>query len=247
MFAKLYISKKEDFSILNYGGEVLMANGLLDTGNLVLDPLYRLWLGFVSVVPGLVAAIIILIIGYFIALIIGHVIKLLLEKLGLDSKLKKARMSNAIGHTQWSGLIGEVTKWYVFIIFLQVAISILEIGTLSILLERLVNWLPNLIAAVLILLIGLVVAHIIELKVLEHTQMKGMKMMSSLIKLVIIILVTIIGLRQIGLEVSLVENLILIVVASLSIGLALALGIGLGLGLKNDAARWIIDFKRKNF
>ncbi len=224
-----------------------MANGLIDTGNLVLNPLYNLWIGFVSIVPGLVAAIIVVIIGYFIALIIGHVIKLLLEKVGLDSKLKKARMSNAIGHTQWSGLIGEVTKWYIFIIFLQVAIEILEIGTLTILLGKLVTWLPNLIAAVLVFLIGLVVAHIVELKILEHSQMRGMKMMSSLIKLVVLILVTIMGLKQIGLEVSLVENLILIIVASLAIGLALALGIGLGLGLKNDAARWIVDFKRKNF
>ncbi|MBI2670396.1 hypothetical protein HYX18_00220 [Candidatus Woesearchaeota archaeon] len=224
-----------------------MPNGLESTSTAVLDPLYTLWLSLKTILPGLVAAIIVLIIGYFTALVIGHVVKLILEKIGLDAKLKKAKLVSAIGHTHWSIVLGEITKWYIFIIFLQVAVDLLAIGTLTSLLDRLVRWLPNAIAAILVFIVGLAVAHLMEIKVTEHTQMKGMKMVGSLLRLVVIILALVIGLRQLGLEISLIENLILIIVAAIAIGMALALGIGLGLGLKNDAARWILDFKRKNF
>lgn len=224
-----------------------MVNGLETTGTAVLDPLYTLWLSFKTILPGLIAAIIVLIIGYFIALIIGHVVKLILEKIGLDAKLRKAKLVKNIGHTHWPNVFGEITKWYIFIIFLQVAVDLLALGTLTSLLDRFVRWLPNVIAAILIFLVGLVVAQFVEIKVSEHTQMRGMKMAGSLLKTVVLILVVVLGLKQIGVEVSLIENLILIIIAALAIGLALALGIGLGLGLKGDAARWLVDFKRKNF
>ncbi len=224
-----------------------MANGLEATGTAVLDPLYTLWLSFKTILPGLIAAIIVLIIGYFVALIIGHVVKLILEKIGLDAKLRKAKLVKSIGHTHWPNIFGEITKWYIFIIFLQVAVDLLALGTLTSLLDRLVRWLPNVIAAVLVFLVGLAVAQFVEIKVSEHSQMRGMKMSGSILKIVIMILVTVVGLKQLGIEVSLLENLVLIVVAALAIGLALALGISLGLGMKNDASRWLVDFKRKNF
>lgn len=224
-----------------------MANGLIETGNTFLDALWTLWNGFQTIVPSLIIAIIVLIMGYFIALIIGHVIKLMLEKIGIDAKLKKARVSGAIGHTHWSSVFGEVTKWYIFIIFLQVAVDALALGTLTSLLDRLVRWLPNAIAAILIFLVGILVANIIEMKITEHSQVKGMKMVGSLLKTVIILIVIVLGLKQIGIDVSLIENIILMIVAAIAIGMALALGIGLGLGLKNDAGRWIVEFKRKNF
>ncbi|MEK6974633.1 MAG: hypothetical protein AABW41_05355 [Nanoarchaeota archaeon] len=224
-----------------------MSNGLEATGTAVLDPLYTLWLNFKTILPSLVAAVIVLIIGYFIALVIGHVVKLILEKIGLDARLKKSKMVGSIGHTHWSNVFGEITKWYIFIIFLQVAVDILAVGTLTSLLDRLVRWLPNAIAAILVFLVGITIAHVVDMKITEHTQMKGMKMVGSLLKVVIMLLATVIGLKQLGLEISLVENLILIVIASLAVGMALALGISLGLGMKNDAARWLMDFKRKNF
>ena len=54
------------------------------TGSLILNPLISLWNGFVGVLPGIIAAIIVLIIGYFVALGVGHAVKVLLEKAGLD-------------------------------------------------------------------------------------------------------------------------------------------------------------------
>ena len=131
-----------------------MAGELAQTGALILDPLYTLWISFGKILPGLIAAIIILIIGYFIALIIGHVVRIILEKIGLDTKMRKAKLMKAVGHTHLPNILGEIVKWYIFIIFLQQAVALLQLGTLTLLLDRFVTWLPNVIAGVLIILFG---------------------------------------------------------------------------------------------
>ena len=221
--------------------------GLETTGTAIIDPLYTLWFSFKSILPGLIAAIIVLIIGYFIALIIGHGVRLLLERIGIDAKVRKSKVSKAFGHTHIPNLAGTVIKWYIFVIFLQVAVDLLSLGTLSLLLDRFVRWVPDLLAAVIIFIFGIAIAHFIEMYVNEHSKMRGAGLAGSLLKMTIFIITAIIALKQIGIEISLLENLVIIFVGAMAVGLAIALGISLGTSLKNDGAKWIDDFKKKHF
>ena len=222
-----------------------MANGLAETGAVILDPLYRLWLSFSDILPRLVVAIIILIIGYFIALILGHAVKIVLEKLGLDAKVRQSQMTKAIGHTHIPAVLGEITKWYIFIIFLQQAVSILSLGTLTGLLDTFVMWVPNVIAAALVILFGFAVAHFVEMKLTEHSKMKGVVGVSKIIKVVLLLMVFVVAMKQIGIETSLLENSVLILIGGFALGVALALGISMGLGLKGDAHKMFFDWKKK--
>jgi len=211
------------------------------------DPLYTLWLSFKNVFPGLIAAIIILIIGYIIAMLLGHAVRIILEKVGLDQKVRKAKLVKNVGHIHLPKIFGEITKWYVFIIFLQVVVDILNLGTLTIVLGKFVAWLPNVIAAILIFLFGLALGHLVEMKIVEHSSMKGALLVSHIVKIVVLIIVTVVALKQMGVEVSLLENLILLIVGALAAGIALALGIGMGLGMKKDAEKWVDNFQKKHF
>jgi len=61
-----------------------------ELGYSIVDPLYALWNGLVRTIPGVIAAIIILLFGYFIAVIIGNIIEKVLVKIKLDEwALKK--------------------------------------------------------------------------------------------------------------------------------------------------------------
>ena len=222
-----------------------MVGDFAQTGAVILDPLYTLWLSFRDILPRLVVAIIILIIGYFIALILGHAVRILLEKLGLDTKVKQAQLSKTIGHTHIPAVLGEVTKWYIFIIFFQQAVAILSLGTLTGLLDKFVNWVPNLIAAVLIILFGFAVAQIVEIKMTENSKMRGVGGVAKIIKVILLIMVFVVAVKQIGIEVGLLENSILILLGGFALGVALALGISMGLGLKGDAHKMFFDWKRK--
>jgi hypothetical protein len=89
------------------------------TGSLILNPLLGLWTGFINVLPGIVAAIIILIIGYFVSLGIGHLVRIILEAAGLNKYMERHRMASTVGHIRVSHVFGEIVKWYILIIFLQ--------------------------------------------------------------------------------------------------------------------------------
>ncbi len=218
-------------------------DAILTTRSLILDPLGSLWFSFVNVLPGIVAAIIVLIVGYFIALGIGHLVRLVLEKAGLDDYWQKAHVPRAVGHTVLSALFGEITKWYVFIIFLQTAVGLLNLGALSNVLNRFVLWLPNLILAAIVIVFGVMLVHYVGIKVEQHTKMKGVRILSRITKLVLGIIVLIIALKQIGVDVSVLENTFLILVAAFAVGIAIALGVGLGKSLNVESKSIVNEIK----
>src|SRR3989338_2498859 len=223
-----------------------MVDGLVSTGNLFLQPLYQLWQDFVSIFPSFVVAILLLVLGYFIGWAIGHAIKWLLVKAGVDDLVKKSGLTKEFGHTHVPNLLGELVKWFVFIIFLQVAIDVLNLNTLSSLLEDFVRWLPNVLFAVIIFFAGVALAHYIGLKVREHTKMRGMLVAAGILKVVILYLALVIGLHQVGVDVTILENAFLILLGALGLGFALAMGIGMGLGMR-DHADDIVNGIKKNF
>ena len=212
----------------------MAVDALSATGVLILNPLVQLWNGFVGILPGIVAALIILILGYFISIGIGWGIRRLLEKTGIDKHMAKSKLSGAVGKTRISSLLGEVVKWYVFLIFIQAGVDLLSLGTLSLYLDRFVMWLPNVIIAALLVIFGLAVAHVISMKIEEHTEINGVEFISKLVKVVLMTLIIIMALQQIGVNVRLLENLVLLLVGALAIGIAIALGVGLGGALKDD-------------
>jgi hypothetical protein len=139
--------------------------------------------------------------------------------------------------------VGTIVKWYVFIAFLSAAVDLVQLGVLSGFLQTVVSWLPNLIVAVILVLLALVVADYVDKKV-QETKIKGAELVGKTLYIAILVLVGVIALNQIGIDVSLLQNLILLVVGSVAVGVALALGISLGLGMKDDAKKFVKDLKR---
>ena len=213
------------------------------TGSLILNPLLTLWSGFINTLPGIVAAIIILIIGYFVALGLGSLVRIILEKAGLNNYMEKHKMSSLVGHIKISNLFGEIIKWYVFIIFIQAAVDLLHLGSLSSVLTNFVLWLPNVIVAAVVIIFGVGLAHYVGIKVEEHTDMKGTKFLSRLLKIVIIFMVVVVALSQIGVDVSIIENTFLILVGALGLGIAIALGIGLGKSMNINGKQIVRDIE----
>ena len=215
-----------------------------ETSVAIISPLQAIWVRTVESLPDLVAAVIVLIIGCFVAVILGHALKVILEKVKLDDYVKKARLTKAIGHTHLSSVFGELFKWYIVILFLQQAVALINLGTLFVLLDTFVRWLPSVIIAAVVLLFGLAVAHYIEIAIIEHTKMKGIKVGASAIKWTVTVIVFIIALKQIGVQVTLLENAVLLILGSLVAGFALAFGISLGLGMKSEGKEMIRNIKK---
>jgi len=210
----------------------------------MVNPLFNLWNNFVEILPGLIAAIILLVVGYFVASILGYVLHKILEKLGFDKAIEKAELSDALGHMELSALLGTILKWYIFIIFLGDAATLVNLGTLSVLLNKLLLWLPSLILAVIIFVFGLIVADFTE-KELKKSKIKSFRVTGPISKVVIIFFVLIIALRQIGFYIALAETTFLMVLGSICLAFAIAVGIGFGVALKDEAKDMLKKFKKK--
>lgn len=221
-----------------------MVNIFSETTVAILNPLQVIWAKTLEIVPNLIGAILVLIIGCFVASILGHALRVILEKTRIDRGLRKAKLTKAVGHTNVPNLLGELLKWYIIIIFLQAAVSLVNLGTISSLLDSFVRWLPQLLVAVIIMLLGLAAAHYVDLTIAEHTKLKGMRLSGRVLKWIIVILVALVALRQVGVDVGLLENTFLLIVGAFAIGIALALGIGLGLGMKKQSEGFIKNLKK---
>jgi hypothetical protein len=126
----------------------------------------------VGIIPKLVIALIIIIAGWAVAALIGQavarVIKLakidnVLTTAGVDGILKKAGLNLNAGK-----FVGTLVKWFVIAVFLIAAFDVLGLSQVNDFLDKVIGFLPQLIVAVLILLVGIVLAESLQ-KVIIHS------------------------------------------------------------------------------
>jgi len=222
-----------------------VANALGLTYFTIANPIVNIWDSFVYSLPGLLIAIIALVVGYFVSIIFGYVTEKIFKNVKLDDKIRKWGLGNALGGVTVSTILTAVVKWYVFILFLQGAVSALsDQWVLSSLLVKLANWLPNVVVAFLVVIVGLIAIHYVGNRMLK-AKLWGIKLLTAIVRGVIFFMVAVIALTQAGLNVSILENTFLLIIGGVAVGIALALGIGLGLGLKKEAEDLLKDLMKK--
>jgi hypothetical protein len=206
-----------------------------------MNPLIVIWNSFVSVIPGIIAAAIILVIGYIIALIIGFSVRHAVRFSKVDMWMVRHKKQEAIGGLVLSNVSGKLVKWLVFILFLIPAANVIKLEGLSSVLINFALWFPNLIIAVIVILVGLVLAHTFAEAVGNAKKLKGIAGIKSTVSIATIVIFLDIALRQIGVNIIFAEAVILVIL----VGAMIAISIGFGLGLKPHAEDMIKDWRRK--
>jgi hypothetical protein len=118
------------------------------------------WSDIATSVPKFLAFLVILLIGWFIAKALSRLADALLERVGFDRWVERGALREgfARSRTEPSDIIGVVVFWAVFLITLQLAFGIWGPNAVSDLLEGLIAYLPNILVAVVILVIAGAVA-----------------------------------------------------------------------------------------
>ncbi|MFC2134066.1 hypothetical protein ACFLTH_05560 [Bacteroidota bacterium] len=218
-----------------------MVTYLEATGISLMEVLANLWYQFIQLLPGLIGAVILLLIGYFLGALFEGIIKGALLKAGLDDWVEKHEKHKALGHISVSGVLGASVKWYTVVLFLAPAAALISLGHLSNLLYNLATWLPHVIAGVLIFYFGLILADFAELAIESH-KFKWRNFWGALARVVIILFVADIALKEIGVNIHIAESTYLIVISGIVLALAIAVGIGFGGALKPEAGKLIKKF-----
>ena len=80
--------------------------------------LLSLWASFLNVFPGIIAALVVLVIGSLIGLLFGKILTKVLQEAKVDEWLKKRGLGKALEGMQLSNVLGSVLKWYIIIVFM---------------------------------------------------------------------------------------------------------------------------------
>ena len=215
------------------------------------DSLESLWANTLSFVPELIGAIIILIFGLIIASGLGKLTKKVISMAKADSLLEKTGLTRELEgmgiHLVFSSLIGFMVKWFFIIATIIAVVDILNISELSAFLRSLIFYIPNVIIATVILIIGLALGKIAKTAVLNSMQKAKMTenvsfKVAMVAKMAIVIFSLMAALVQLGIA----ADLIRVLFTGLVFMLALAGGLAFGLGGKEHASNFLSSIRKKD-
>lgn len=199
---------------------------------------------FLLVLPSVVLAIILMVVGY----ILGWLAKIALIKIvnymGFDEWFGKQHLLAAIGNKSLSSIVGSILKWYIFFIFLKQSIELVNLLTLNEVLGFWISFVLLVIAALAILIIGLIFGRFAR-NAISATKYPLKKFIGLAVELMIVYVALVMGIRMIGLPAQLLEWTFLIAFAGIVLCASLMIGIGFGLSLKDEAKEVIKELKKK--
>ena len=211
-----------------------------DTSEAIVYSLYQALMRFVSFLPALVGALIILIVGWLIAGLLAKLIERGLKAVGLERAVAHSGIGNFVQQsgTQMtvSGIIATLVKYFIFLIFVQAAANVIGIPQLTEIINRIILFIPNVIVAMAIIVIGSVIAKFLSGLVRSSVSELGVgnpNLLATLTNYIVIGFAVIAAIDQLGIAATLVNTLLVGLIGSV----ALAIGLAFGLGGREVAAQ----------
>jgi hypothetical protein len=212
-------------------------------GDVFTQSLYSVWYGVATFIPDLIIALIIFAIGWVLAALIEKLVEGVFKALKIDAALRSAGLEEVVkraGHNLNSGaFVGALVKWFIIIVFLMASFDVLGLAQVNSFLRDVVNYLPEVIVAVLILMVAVVVASAMQKLVVASSRAAGIRnseLLGRITKWAIWIFALLTALYNLGIAPGLIQTVVMAVFA----GAALALGLAFGLGGK-DAAQKLLE------
>jgi len=213
---------------------------------ILLDSLKEVWGSFIGFLPTLIAALIVFIVGWLIAIFVGKLINKLVKAIKLDSLLEKIGFAKVLSKTKIkldsAKFFEELVKWFLIIVFLMTAVDILGLTQVTMFLQSILYYIPSVIVAAIILLVAGIVAKFMQKLVQASTDAAGLQSSSTIgtiVKWAILIFGFVIALTQLGIATTLIQTIVMGIIAML----AIAGGLAFGLGGKNMAEKTLEKLK----
>jgi hypothetical protein len=118
------------------------------------------WANVITFVPKLLAALVVLLVGYLIAKAVAGILNKVLERVGFDRAVERGGVKRALAKSRYdpSDIIAKVVFWLIFLVTLQIAFGLFGPNPVSDLLRGLIAYLPNVLVAILIIVIAAAIA-----------------------------------------------------------------------------------------
>ena len=220
----------------------------MDWNTVVMQPVATMLVRIAGFLPILLGVLVILIVGWIIAGMLKNVVIKVLKLIQLDTASEKAGLGDILrrgGIKQTlSELIGVLIYWLVMLLVFMTALNALGMTVAASLLDKVILYIPNVIAAVFILALGIFFSSMVGTVVRTASSNAGItqsKFLGQLTQTVIMIFAAVITLEQLNIASSILALAINIILASMGLALAIAVG----LGSKDIAGKLMQDLVNK--
>jgi len=203
----------------------------------------NLFYGLVAFIPNLVIAVVIFIVGWLVGVGFGRVVKQIVDSLRVDQALRSTgleRILSRAGFQLSSGkFLGFLVEWFFIIVFLVASLDVLHLTTVNLFISDVVlGYLPQVIVAVMILLVAAVVAEAAERVVVGSAKAASIHsagFLGKVARYAIWIFALLAALSQLNVATAFVQTLF----TGIVIAVSLAVGLAFGLGGQAAAGRYI--------
>lgn len=204
------------------------------------DVLATLTANAVDFLPNLVAAIVLLVIGLVVGKVIGRIVKEVLDKLKVDYYVHETHKPIY----SFSNIFSVVARWWIYLAFIGAALSrdVLGITQLAIWVAEINAFIPKIIGASLVLVVGYALGEYIKSHI-KKTQTLWGTLVSKVLFFFVIYVSIALALPLLGLNATLVNNILLIIIGSIGLGVAIALGLGMKEAVADVSKRYVKKIK----
>ena len=203
---------------------------------------------FFSAIPRIIGFAVVLIVGWIISSLLARGVEALLHAVKFNELARRSGFADFVQkmgvRDDASGVIAGVVKWFVRLITLVVAFDTLGLPAVSNVLQQLLLWLPNLIVALVVLVIGGLAAKALSQLVRGASAEAGFSnpdMLATVTRVAVWGFTIVVAINQLGIATTLINTLLVGLVGAL----ALAFGLAFGLGGRDRAAQ-ILDRAGRN-
>lgn len=225
---------------------------ILDWYEITIRALIDLWQGFIIFLPKIIGALIVFLIGLFVASGLGKLITEILKRLKFNQIFERGDWKTALEKAELkidaSGFIGAICKWILVIVFLLAAVEILGLVGFASFLTNVLNYLPNVVVASFIFVVAVIIADILEKLVrtaVERVKVGCGQIVGVIVKWSIWIFAAFTILEQLIPTSTIFQFLFQTILTGIIGVLVIGFGLAFGLGGKEVAAEILEDLKKK--
>jgi hypothetical protein len=204
---------------------------------------------FLGAIPRIIGFAVILIVGWIIASLLAKAVAALLRSVKFNDLAQRSGFAGFVQqagiHTDAAGALATIAKWFVRLIVLVVAFDALGLPAVSQVLQQLLLWIPNLVVAMVVLVLGGLAANAVHALVRGATAQAGLgnpDLLANLARGAVWAFAIVIAVNQLGIATTLVNTLFMATVGAV----ALALGLAFGLGGRETAGQIVAAWYRQS-
>ncbi len=187
----------------------------------------------INLVPSVLAMVGVLVIGYIVARLLSRGADALGQRIGLDGAAERSGLAASMKKVGiergLSAIVAQLVFWLLMCVFVVAAFNLLNLPSLSAATQKLVDYIPKLLAATTVVLIGLLIASFLRGVIATAADRIGISYADRLASgayYILSLMTFIAAFEQLEIQFALLNQLILIAFGAMALGIGLSVGLG---------------------